>query len=543
MALPLPPVPGKAEFANKRFLIVDDFDGMRNLLRDLLRRCGAHQIDVAANGSDAVAALGRNKYDVVLCDYYLGAGKNGQQVLEEARRKNLIGSSTIFVMITAEKTSDMVMGAVEHQPDDYLIKPLTEAMLQMRLSKLAAKKTALGAIEAAIRGKEYLKAIALCEERMLQERGGDASLAKQRCDLLMLVGKFEDAKIAYEKQLAIRDAPWAKAGLAKLHFREGQYTKARDLLQQVLDDNRNYLEGYDWLAKTEACLGNWQDAETLLVRATTLSPNSVQRQQLLGDAAIQNKNLETAEQAYGKALSLGSNSDIKTPQSYLGLARIYTEKGQKKEALAVLARLAHDIEGDTAKLQAKAAEVRVLHKTGDLEEAKQLAQELSTQIQAGMHDMPPSVTLELAEAFMEIDNKEVGSELLQFVVRNHYEDVAMTKRALEIYTDAGMGDEGAAIIETIRSQSIAIMDQGVRLSSQGKIEDGIEVLQGARTLMPNNPRLLLNLAFLHIKQMEKNGWHHSTSSEARKLILIARRYALDDQRCGQLLAKLETLSE
>lgn len=59
----------KAEFTTKRFLIVDDFDGMRNLLRDLLRRCGARQIDVAATGNEALAALNRSKYDIVLCDY------------------------------------------------------------------------------------------------------------------------------------------------------------------------------------------------------------------------------------------------------------------------------------------------------------------------------------------------------------------------------------------------------------------------------------------------------------------------------------------
>lgn len=539
--LPSSPSFDKAEFASKRFLIVDDFDGMRSLLRDLLRRCGAQQIDMAATGHEALAALNRNKYDIVLCDYYLGIGKNGQQILEEARHKNLIGPSTIWVMITAEKTADMVMGAVEHQPDDYLIKPLTEATLQLRLSRLAVKKAALGTIEAAIRGREYLKAIALCEQRLAQEKGSDASLVRQRCDLLMLVGKFDEARAAYEQQLAIRDSPWAKAGLAKLHFREGKYAKARDLLQQVLDDNRNYLEGYDWLARTQGCLGEWQDAETLLLRAAALSPNSVQRQQALGEAALHNDNLGLAEQAYNKALSLGSNSDIKTPQPYLGLARVYTEKGQKKEALAVLGRLADEVEGDTAQLQARAAEVRVFHKTGDTEQAQRLAQELSAQIQGGAHDMPPAVTLELAEAFMEIGNQDVGSQLLQFVVRNHYEDEALSRRAQDIYSKADMGDEGAAIIAATRNQSIETMDQGVRLSSQGKIEEGIDVLQQARVLMPNNPRLLLNLAYLLIKQMEKAGWHHAMSNEARKVILIARRYAVDDQRCGQLLAKLETL--
>ena len=67
-----------------RVLIIDDFEGMLRMLREFIRVAGAQQIDTAKNGKDAVAALAKHKYDVVLCDYNLGEGKNGQQILEEA---------------------------------------------------------------------------------------------------------------------------------------------------------------------------------------------------------------------------------------------------------------------------------------------------------------------------------------------------------------------------------------------------------------------------------------------------------------------------
>jgi CheY-like chemotaxis protein len=89
-------------------------------------------IDQASSGGEAIALLTKIRYDVVLCDYNLGEGKNGQQVLEEARVRNLLLPSSVWMMVSAEKSVESVMGAAEHQPDAYLIKPITEGVLLTR---------------------------------------------------------------------------------------------------------------------------------------------------------------------------------------------------------------------------------------------------------------------------------------------------------------------------------------------------------------------------------------------------------------------------
>src|SRR3989338_7495477 len=109
-----------AAFIGKYFLIVDDFQGMRTLMREMLKTFGVKNIDTVTNGIEAIASLEKNKYDVVLCDFNLGTGKNGQQILEEAKHRDLVGLSTAWVIIIAEKTADMVFGAAEYMPDDYI---------------------------------------------------------------------------------------------------------------------------------------------------------------------------------------------------------------------------------------------------------------------------------------------------------------------------------------------------------------------------------------------------------------------------------------
>ena len=63
-------------------------------------------------------------------------------------------------MVTAENTSDMVMGALEHQPDAYLSKPIPKTTLQTRLRRLMEKKAAFADICQALDAKDPELALA-----------------------------------------------------------------------------------------------------------------------------------------------------------------------------------------------------------------------------------------------------------------------------------------------------------------------------------------------------------------------------------------------
>ena len=223
----------KNDLINRTFLLIEDFEAMRGILRDLLRRCGARRIDIAANAKEALSLMRRGKFDVdvVLCDYHLGPGKNGQQLLAEARHEGLISASTIWIMVTAEKTAEMVMGAIEHQPDDYLLKPVTEAALQNRLAKLIKRKAALTEIATAMRAKEYGKALDLCKKRIEQDPGNQMEIMRLQAELFLLLGQPEQARQIFYRVLARRDIPWARLGLAKLLIHECDTEQARELLE------------------------------------------------------------------------------------------------------------------------------------------------------------------------------------------------------------------------------------------------------------------------------------------------------------------------
>ena len=47
----------------------------------------------------------------------------------------MIKSATIFMMVTAERSYEKVVSAVELAPDDYLIKPFSGEVLRTRLEE------------------------------------------------------------------------------------------------------------------------------------------------------------------------------------------------------------------------------------------------------------------------------------------------------------------------------------------------------------------------------------------------------------------------
>ena len=104
------------------------------------KKLGIKNIHNSSNAEDAMEMVTSEKYDVILCDYNLGDGQNGQQFYEELMHKNILDYGTIFIMVTAENTMDMVMAAVEYRPDAYLNKPFPNNVLINRLEKLLFKK-------------------------------------------------------------------------------------------------------------------------------------------------------------------------------------------------------------------------------------------------------------------------------------------------------------------------------------------------------------------------------------------------------------------
>lgn len=542
----LPPNGKEADlFASSSFLIVDDFDGMRSILHGLIRTCGGNSkmIDEAPNGAEAIKMLEARRYDTVLCDLNLGGGKNGQHVLEEARVRGLIGPACCWLMVTAEKGSESVIGTAEIQPDAYLIKPITEAVLVGRMQKIRAKKNAFVEIDAAMVAKNFLKAISLCDERAKTDRANAVELLRVKCELLVMAGQVDQAKEAYEAILATRDVPWAQLGLAKAYHQAGDLERARYILEQLVGHNRSYLEAHDWLSKTHTALDDNEKAESVLERALRLSPNSHTRQRALGDVALQLGKFDNAEKAFRKSVALSEHSVLKTPDAHLGLAKTLSAKGDSDEALKVLDHMTQKFDSEEARVRAKAVAGMVFHKNGDEEQALLAAQELGDMLDQSTFHMDSVSAQEMATLMFATGEQDRAIALLEAEVRNNPDNTAMLDSIRKIFHKAGLGDQGAEIVEKSRSEAVALMDRGVLLVKEEKYEEAVVSLRLSREQMPKNVRVLLNSAHVMITHMQRTGFDAALASETRKCLMDAHQLAPGEQRFARMMTALDALSK
>ncbi|HXU93536.1 MAG TPA: tetratricopeptide repeat protein [Gallionella sp.] len=524
-------------------LVIDDFQSMRSMLMGFLKSMEVTSVDSAAHAKEALGLLATKKYDIVICDYSLGPGQNGQQILEEAKHKNYIGYSTIWVMVTAEKTMDMFMGAAETRPDDYLLKPITEAMLETRLNKLIEKKQSLEPIEKAVKAKDYMRAIALCDEQLKKHTSSTQEIQRIKSDLLVTTGDFDAAKAYFESILAVRSMPWAKTGLGKVHFLIKDFGRAKEIFQEVLEENKMYLEAADWLSKTLDAMGDLEQAQNVLAKAMELSPNAVARQKNLADAAYKNGALDLAQASYEKAIKIGQYSVHKSSSTYAGLAKVLTAKDDPEEALKVLDRTRDEFKGDPeAALQAAVVEGMAYQKMGDPERAEEALAAAEELIRSQPAGVSAATTMDMASALFKLGKKDQACSLLANVVKNNHENAGLIKMVATAFEDAGMGEEGGELIKKSSQEVVNINNQGVILANEGKFEEGIKLMRQALQNLPNNDLMITNLCGMMIGLMSKKGKDDSLIVEARELLERVRKINPANKKYSTYMSILNRLA-
>ena len=531
-----------AALTKAKVLVVDDYQGMRTILRDLVRSMGVSRVDTAASGRDALNHLRTNRYDVVICDFNLGIGLNGQQVLDEARLHDYIGVSTIWVMVTAEKTAEMIMGAAEAKPDEYLLKPINQNILESRLERLIVKKQALRSVEEALRGRDYATALARCNQLLAGEGGKAPEILRIKSDLLLKLGDYAGAKTLFESVLAARSVPWARTGLGKVYFHQGQYEMARNQFRQVLEENRMFIEAADWLAKTFDAMGDKPQAQQVLQAAVKLSPNSAYRQRALGETALRNGALDVAQSAFEKTIQISEFSSNKHPAAYVALARVLSENDNPEEALKLLKRT-NEVFKDSkdsvnVAIQAAAVQSAVHHKAGQAEEAQAAMAQVEALLASHADKASPQTAMEVAQSMLALGRKEQACALMRNLVKSNHEDTQLSGQVQALFEQAQMGEEGRALIAESREEAISINNQGVLLGRQGQFAEGARLLRIALQNLPHSEVMMMNLCGLLIGQMRAEGRSDALLAEIMGLLERVHEINPDNAKYRQYMALL-----
>jgi two-component system chemotaxis response regulator CheY len=113
-------------------LIVDDYNTMVRIIRNLLRQLGFADIDDACDGTVALSKLRSRKYGLVISDWNMEP-MTGYDLLREVRADPSLGK-TPFIMVTAESKTENVIAAKKAGVDNYIVKPFNAQTLQHKIA-------------------------------------------------------------------------------------------------------------------------------------------------------------------------------------------------------------------------------------------------------------------------------------------------------------------------------------------------------------------------------------------------------------------------
>ena len=482
-------------YANKKCLVIDDFPEIRGSLTRTLKTFGASKVDTAADGEEAVKACQKGQYDIVLCDYNLGAGKDGQQILEEVRFLRVLLMTSLFVMITGESSREMVLGALECQPDDYITKPYTQASLKVRLDKAILRHEALLHIKRSITKGDYRQALDDCNDMIANGSRYAGDCLKMKGQLHFLLKQLKEAQNVYESILDKKPVAWAKIGMAKTMIEMDRLDTAEDMLKDIISDDNRYIEAHDMLAEVHSKRNELIEAQAATETATQISPKSVLRHRQLAKLADRNNDDETTLKSYQQSIKWGFNSCHESEQDYFDYARKVSDvtqgdtsssaKTMVKQANTFLdrARKRYSARPEVA-VQAQMVETQLLLAQGDNDKAQKSADKARSMYN-DLSAPPVETSLEFARTLHAMDEEDEARELLTRLAARHA-DNADVMQIIDGITGEPISDAGKKV-------AAKLTKEGIGSYEQKEFDASIEVFKEALNTYPKHIGLNLNL--------------------------------------------------
>ena len=122
---------------NMRFLVVDDFNTMRRIVRNLLKELGFNNVEEAEDGVDALGKLKAGGFDFVIYHWNM-PNMDGLQLLQTIRADAAMSTLPVL-MVTAEAKKENIIAAAQAGASGYVVKPFTAATLEEKLGKIFEK--------------------------------------------------------------------------------------------------------------------------------------------------------------------------------------------------------------------------------------------------------------------------------------------------------------------------------------------------------------------------------------------------------------------
>lgn len=516
-----------------RVLVVESQPTMRSQLRAMLSSIGIEDVQFAVSAGMAVRRLREQRYDMILCEYNLGDGQDGQHLLEDLRTHEVIPLDTLFIMISGENSYERVVSTAELAPNDYILKPLAAEALRARLMRAIDKRDAFLPAWKLMAIGDQIAAIAYCKEAQNTFPGYIVDLMRLEAELHIAAGQIADAEKRYQEILDSKNIPWARLGLARTLHLQKKSDEAAEILSELIAENDNFIAAYDLLASVREENGNPDMARDVLRTASERSPHRVKRLRRVGELSLAIGDSAAAETALAEVVRKSKYSDFRDPEDHVRLVQAQLAQNHPDRASATISDLEKTLGGQPKADLCKALSSAMLHThTGNSDGARNALLSAATAAR-GAGSMSVELKQELIKACFDHQLGDAGSEIVMDILRTSADErsVESTRALLK---SRGLEKLSNDIEQRIQAEVKELISAGAQKAHAGDYDGAVAEMMNAARKMPGNPHVLFNAALALLRHIEHRGWNDAFARQARALIDRARRLAPTSNRLAAI---------
>ena len=117
-----------------KILVVDDFESMRRIVKQVLNDLGFKDITLADDGATALPLLKNGDFGFLITDWNMPQ-MEGIDLVKAVRADPRLKSMPIL-MVTAEAKREQIIQAAQAGVNDYIVKPFTPETLKGKIEKI-----------------------------------------------------------------------------------------------------------------------------------------------------------------------------------------------------------------------------------------------------------------------------------------------------------------------------------------------------------------------------------------------------------------------
>lgn len=515
------------KYSEFRVIIADEQHTFASLMRTILQSMGFTSITIALNGEEALKICSYSKFDIYLFDYSFTSGISGLDLVQKLREEHLAPCMSLMFIITGDPSRSKVLCAVEHEPDDYIIKPFSQQQFAERIKKAITKKIALRDVYTCMHRDDDAGTVKALEKALTEGTQYDVYCRCLLADYYVKTEQMNLAQAVIQEGMVSSNSDYLKFAMGKILYSMNMHEESISIIKDVLTRRPLMTDAIEYVSKNYISMGRSDEAIQNIKHAVELSPLSEKLLNVQVSTAIEAGDFLTARDGVGSLLNIKKNSphDVDNLlESFAECEFMFAEQSRDPFHISNIEKVLGNIASRYQNCVSKQTfspdvfrticEARISLIRGEIHKSKKKLYQLLPLLHDKDKEISDSLKKGMYLGFMAIGEYEVAAQIAEDLPESEAHDIS------NHILDCCLSRKNTEQAER-RSKYQELNSQGIDKYNAGNLTEALDLFKEAIRKVPGNTNAILNKiqVLIDLAEQQLRTGYPENKKRARSLII------------------------